>query len=150
MGWKVLFGEIRTKEDGEDENGPRFVQYSDTEVDFDDLQPEAFAAIAKDLDVGLTYWGIYRYPNETPEVLYRLVQAAAQVAGVEAPERPTTMREQKALDAMVVRTEDLGDKPVVDGFPQMPGETASGSTSTSPGTTDGLPMSSTVSPSGDS
>lgn len=133
-----MFGEIRTKEDGEDDDGnPKTVRYSDTEVDFDDLPPDAFGAMAKDVDVGLTYWGVYTFPKESPELVYRVVCAAARVAGVEEPERPTTMRQQRVLDGMLERIDDVGDQPMQNGFPRVPGNPEIGSTSGLPGDSDG-------------
>lgn len=132
MSWKVHFSD-------------------DVEVDFDDLSPDTFAAIAKELDLGLTYWGIYTYPTESPEVIYRVVAAAAAIAEQPIPDKPTTMRQQRALNDMLVRTEEIGDLPVIDGFPPVPGEAESGSTSTSPGNPDvGPPKSPDDNPSGSS
>lgn len=120
----------------------------EVDVDFDDLSPDAFASIAKEVDAGLTYWGIYMFPKESPDILYRVVEAAARHAGVEPPERPSNMREQKALDAMLEKTDDIGEQPMMDGFPPVPGETELGSSSTSPGLpTDGPEVSPENSPS---
>lgn len=130
MGWKVMFGEVRTKTDGvEDDGTPRTIRYSDTEVDFDDLPPDVFGAIAKEVDVGLTYWGVYTFPKESPEIVYRIVCAAAKVADEVVPDKPTTMRQQKVLDGMLERTVDIGERPMENGFPSVPGGTESGSSS---------------------
>jgi len=117
MGWKVNFV---ADDDGNEKS-----------VNLDDLSPETFAAIAKEVDAGLTYWGIYGFPRETPEILYRVICAAAEHLGVDAPERPTDMRGQKILDAMLEPVEDIEDQPMQDGFPKVPSETESGSSTTS-------------------
>lgn len=137
MGWKVLFGEIKTKEGPPDDDGnPTFERYSDTEVHFDDFTPGAFDAIAKDVDTTFNYMGIYAFPKETSEIAWRVVCAAAEKAGIPAPPRPETMREQRELDRMLERTPDISEQPMLDGNPPMPGKTPD-SSSTSPGNTTG-------------
>lgn len=128
MGWKIKFVA--------DDPGNEKV------VDLDDLSPDVFAAIAKEVDTPLTYWGVYRFPQQHPQILYRIVCAAAAHIGIDPPTEPQTMREEKLLDAMLEETPDIADQPVVDGFPPVPGEMESGSSSISPGLpTDGLPTS---------
>ncbi len=128
-----MFGEIQTKQDGEDENGPKIIRYSDTEVSLDDLSPDVFAAIAKAVDLDLTDSGIYFFPRESTEVAYRVVCAAAEFAGVEPPPRPTRMADAAPIKAMLEQTEDIGDLVMMEGgVPPAQSEVGSPSSSTSP------------------
>ncbi len=133
MSWKIMFGEIHTKEDGVDDEGlPRFVRYSDIEVDLHDLSPNVFSKIARDVDVGLSYWGIFMYPKEYPEAVYPVICAAAAHAQVDPPPPPATMRDLPKLNAMFEEIQDIEEQPMQDGLPKAPSETESGSSSTSP------------------
>ncbi len=113
---------------------------ADKSVDLDDLAPEVFEALADDNDA--TWFSVYLSPGATPERLYSIVCAAADHAGIDKPDKPTTMRDARALLEMIEPTEDIADRPFVDGFPQMPDAPEVGSTSGVPGDTDGLPTSS--------
>lgn len=136
MASKVMFGEVKLK-DGEDADGNKIqVRYSDQEVDLDDLTPEIFTAIAKDVDAGLTDTGIWRFPTESTEIAYRVVCAAAEHLGIDPPSRPTRMGESDAIKAMIGTTEDVADQPMMGGFPPVQ-TTGKDSSSTSPETTDG-------------
>lgn len=127
MGWKIKFVA--------DDPGNEKV------VDLDDLSPEVFDELAKD-DPDGNWWSVYAFPGAHFDRMYKVICAAAAHAGIEPPERATTMRDSERLVEMLERTPEIADQPVVDGFPQVPGEAESGSSSTSPGLpTDGLPTS---------
>lgn len=137
MSWKVLFGEIHTKEDVDDEGNPKTVRYSDTEVSLDDLSPEIFETIASEVVTNLTDSGIYLFPRDSTMIAWRVVCAAASHAGLEAPPKPTSMRDAPAIKRMLEQTEDIGDQPMMGGLPSEPSEIGLGSSSTSLGDTDG-------------
>ena len=148
MSFKVMFGEVKTKEGDLDVNGNKtIVRYSDLEVSGDDLSMDVFEAIAKDIDAGLTDSGIYKFPRESGSIAWRVVKAAAEQAGIEPPPKPTNMPEVNAIKAMIEDTEDIGDMPMMGGNPPVPGGAGSGSSSTSPGTTTGPELSPEPSPS---
>lgn len=134
--FKVMFGEVKLR-DGEDEDGNKIqVQYSDQEVDLDDLEPGVFEAIAKAVDAGLTDTGIWRFPRDSTDIAYRVVCAAAEKLGVDPPPRPTRMGDAGAIKAMIVSAEDVADQPMMGGFPPVP-TSGSDSSSTSPEPTGG-------------
>lgn len=116
MAYQVTF----EKEDGEQ-----------VVVNLDDLSPEVYDQIAKDSGSGLTYWGVYLNPRETPEILYRVLCAAAASVGIEPPDRAETMRDSLKLSALFSAAPDIEDEPMEGGFPKEPIETEIGSTSTS-------------------
>lgn len=139
MHWKVMFGEVKLR-DGENADGEKIkVLHSDQEVDLDDLLPEAFTAIAQDLNANpanLTDTGVYNVPVDSGETAYAVVVAAAKHLGIDPPPAPTRMSEVVAIKAMFAQAEDVAHQPMMGGFPP---EQASGSdsSSTSPETTDG-------------
>jgi hypothetical protein len=123
LGWKVNFA---PGDDGGEKS-----------VNLDDLSPDTFAEIAKEVDAGLTYWGVYAFPRETPEILYRVICAAAKHAQIDAPAKATNMREQRLLDGMLEQVDDIADQPHGDGLPLVPDGTESGSSTTSSDDTSG-------------
>ena len=131
MGWKVLFGEIHTKETDDD-----IVRWSDQEVDFDDLPPSAFDDLAADDPTG-NWWSVYSFPGENSQRLYKVIRFCAEHAGVTPPAPPTTMRDEAPLIRMLERTPEIADQPHRDGFPQEPDGTETGLSSISSGDTTG-------------
>lgn len=146
MSWKVMFGEIRTREGTDDKGNPTVERYSDTEVHLDDLAPEVFEAIAKEVDLGLTDSGIYRFPTESTSVAYKVICAAAKTVGIDPPAWPSRMAEANQFKTWFESTGDIGDQPMMDGFPPVSAD-GSGSSSTSPATTSGPEPSPALSPS---
>ncbi len=122
MGWQINFG-------------------ADKSVDLDDLAPEVFQQIADDED-GASWFDVYVSPGARVDRLFLLICAAADHGGVEKPEKPPTIRDEIKLIEMLERTEEIADKPFVDGFPQMPDALETGSSSGVPGDSTGLPTSS--------
>lgn len=106
-------------------------------ISLDDLNPVTFDLIANNESVGSNWWSVYTYPGESFERLYAVVCACADHAGVPHPERAQTMRDAETLVDMLKRAPNIEDQPMVDGFPPVPDETEVGSSSGSPGTTDG-------------
>jgi hypothetical protein len=123
MAWQIMF----EKEDGEK-----------VVVDLDDLSPDVFEQIAREeKDAGLSYWGVYSFPKSTPSILYAVLCAAAEHAGVSPPDRAASMRAINEQNDLFSEVPDIADQPSQDGFPQVPGETESGSSSGAPGDSDG-------------
>ncbi len=114
MAWKIVFP---------DERGV---------VEFDDLTPETFEGIA---DAEETSWyDVYSVPAKSSARFQRIVAACAVSLGIDVPEPPTNMREfNRRINDWLEQTESVEDKPMMDGFPQMPGDPESGSTSGSSG-----------------
>lgn len=129
MGWQVTFdGTRRVVPDEEREQDPFASEWEGGKVvDLDDLPPEAFDAIAA--DDGSTWWTVYLSPGAVGSRLYKVICAAAEHAGVEKPEKPSNMRESRLLIDMIERTQAIEDRPFVDGFPPVPPETETGSSS---------------------
>lgn len=103
-------------------------------VNLDDLSPDVFARIAREeKDAGLTYWGVYAFPKESPDICYKVICAAAEHAGVDPPERADTMRAMFEQNAMFSDAPDILKQPAQGGLPPVPSETEVGSSSTSLG-----------------
>ncbi len=117
MGWVANFGEKT--------------------VDFDDLSPDTFEGIAKEEKAGANWWDVYINPGGNPDRMFRVMTACAQSAGLDAPAKPTTMREANAFAQRLTKKEDISEQPVVDGFPPEPVTPANGSTSGAPESSDG-------------
>lgn len=104
------------------------------------LPPSFFSAQAK--AEGVDYWNVYYgHPAASIERFDAILDAFAAKLGIE---RPTF----EDMDSFQDFTEDpekiappvqkISDEPVFDGFPQMPGETGSSTSSSgSPGDSDG-------------
>ncbi len=107
-------------------------KFGDKTVDFDELSPEVFERIAAAEKGDANWWDAYMNPGGNPERMYRVVTELANHAGVDAPPKPTTMREANALAASITKQPDISDQPVVDGFPPEPATPANGSTSGAP------------------
>lgn len=107
-----------------------------TVVEMDDLPVDVVTAIADAESVG---WAtIYYSPAGTPARLQRVLEAMATHAGVEVPSPAETMGAFfDRYDNWLETSQPIEEKPFTDGFPPTPGEPASGSSSTSPGDTDG-------------
>lgn len=120
MAWRIHFA----ADDGEEKS-----------FDVDDLPIEFFKELAR--EEGVRFWDIGDDPGENPDRFYKIVQAAAEQLGIDPPDRPETMRAIRVMAEMFSRVPDVEEQPMMDGFPQVPGETEVGSTSTSPGDTDG-------------
>jgi len=93
------------------------------------LPPSAFAKIAKETNAGLTYKGIEMFPKEDPDVLYAVICACAEFAGVEPPPKPDTMDADEMLREMVQPIDDIKDMPAVEGFLAEVTTTENGSSS---------------------
>lgn len=113
-------------------------------VDLDDLSPAVFDKIAED-DPDGTWWGVYMLPGAHFSRAYKVICAAAEFAGVKAPDQPTTMRAAQGMVDMLDRKADLEEienQPMVDGLPKVPESQETGSSSISSDDTTGLPTSS--------
>lgn len=126
MSWQITFAPV--EEGGEEKT-----------VSLDDLAPDLFDQIAREETSGITWYGVYSFPGDSFERMYRVICAAADHAGVPRPDRAVTMRDAELLVGMVKRTPDIEDAPVVDGFPPQPDATEVGSTSGAPGDLAGPP-----------
>lgn len=150
MGWKVTFGGTLRPADElaklveTDEWASRWD--GGTVVDLDDLPPATYDEIAL-VDGTGNWWDVYMWPGATSTRLNLVLAAAAEVAGVPAPEVPANMRGVRALLLLLERTEDIAEQPMENGFPPKPDETERGSSSISSGDTDGSPPTSEPSPS---
>lgn len=122
-GWEITF----EKEDG-----------AQVKVRLGQLPPSVFAKIAKESDAGLTYKGVELFPKEDPSILYKVICAAAEFAGVDPPAEPESMDEDDVLRAMFGEIPDVSELPAVDGFLAEVPETASGSSSGPPSDSTGL------------
>lgn len=139
MGWKVTLGGTRRELTAEQALDPFETKWEGgTVVDFDDLSPETFDALAN-ADGVMSWWGIYKFPREKASMVYAVVCAAAQHADVEPPPKPTNMREHSEIADMLERTPELEDQPMVGDFPRKPDATEIGSSSGAPGDSDGSP-----------
>lgn len=143
MGFKILFGEIA---DDKDAQGVVVGRSSATEVDLDDLSPDVFEEIAA-AEPFANFWSVYNFPAQSPERMYRVICAAAAHAGIDVPDRATTMRAANAQNEMFERVEDIKDQPMEGGFPPSPDATEASSSSGAPDDTDGPPTSSGDNPS---
>lgn len=127
MGWTVKFPD-----------GPT--------VDIDDLTVDEFQTIAKDDPDG--WFSVYNFPAKTMERLDAVIEACALHAGLPSPGPSTTVREFKArFDSWLEATPDIEDEPMNDGFPPTPDAPEIGSSSGTPGASDGLSTSPEDSPS---
>jgi hypothetical protein len=122
----------------------------DHHVNLDDIPPSVYDEIASD-DPDATWWGVYTWPGGNSKRLHAVISAAAAVAGVDAPAVPATMSEAKDLLNLLDQVEDIEEKPMIDGFPQMPDAPETGSGSGVPGDSDGpKPKRTEITPSGTS
>lgn len=128
MAWEITF----------DNEGEKVV------VNLDDLSPSVFEEIAK--PELATFWAVYSYPAQTPDRLHAVISAAARHAGIEPPPKAETMRAANELNDMIGEATPIEDQPIVDGLPQVPGATESGSTSGAPGDSTGTESSADDSP----
>lgn len=118
-------------------------------VSLDDLSPDTLDRIAhEEKEAGLTFWGVYLNPRETPGILYKVICAAAAHAGIDPPAEADTMAAMFEQSAMFSEGVDIGKQPMTDGLPNPQGGTEVGSSSISPDLpTDGPPASPEESPS---
>lgn len=121
MAWQIVF----TLDNGETKT-----------ADIDDLPNEFFKEVAR--DEGARFWDVGDDPGENPDRMYRIIVACAALIGEEPPDEPKTRRDALRLAEMFKLVPNVDEQPMMDGFPQVPGETEVGSTSTSPGDMDGL------------
>lgn len=129
MGWKVTFGGTRRTLSADELEDPFASGWEGgTAVNLDELSPSVYDEIAAQ-EEGANWWQVYRSPCGSGGRMARVAAAAARHAGLEVPDAPKNMRESKALLAMFEPTEDIEDKPVLEGFPPKPPETANGSSS---------------------
>jgi len=130
MGWQITFDGTRREVTAEEREHDEYVSSWEggKVVDLDDLSPDVYDKIAEN-DPNDTWWSIYKFPGATSARLYAVVCAAAEFAGVEPPSKPANMRESKLLLQLLELTQEIEDRPTMNGFPQTPSETATGSSS---------------------
>jgi hypothetical protein len=99
-------------------------------VRVDDLLLDVLEAIAKD-DPEAERWGdISLDPFRNVNRAYAVLDALADLVGVDHVERSLSAR---ALEDMLEIVPNVDEEPMQDGYPQVPGRTEDGSSSTSPG-----------------
>lgn len=87
---------------------------------------------------GVPYWEVYiEHPAANMDRFDAILEACCERQGVELPTFDDMDEWVKFTNEQVSADVPIEDKPMVDGFPQTPGEPESGSTSTSPGDMDG-------------
>jgi hypothetical protein len=130
MGWKITFEGTERVLSAEEIIDPYVTRWEGGKVvDLDELSPDVFDKIAADENGNDSWWGVYRFPCASGARMWEVAKAAAHHGGVDAPTKPANMIEANALMAQFERTVDIQDRPVIDGFPQEPPETETGSSS---------------------
>lgn len=118
----------------------------DKTVDFDDLPPATFDALARE-EEDVSWYAVYTIPGASSARLYRVIEACAEHAGVDPPDPPDTMRDARALLDMLEMGTNVDELPVIEGFPPTPAVPGNGSTSGALGDSPGLEPSPALNPS---
>src|SRR5450631_1462555 len=102
MGWRITFGGDALPLTEAHLTDPYLSRWKEgTVVDLDDLSPDVYDTIAAEEGEGSSWWSVYRAPAATGGRLYKIVVAAAATTDVEPPAKPETMRDAKALLALI-------------------------------------------------
>lgn len=122
MGWQITFDGTERELSDEELLDPFAQRWEGGKVvNLDDLSPDVFDKIASaEEDSTDSWWGVYRFPCSVGSRMWEVAKAAAEHAGVEVPAKPANMREAQLLMRQFERTQDVAEKPMVDGFPPTP------------------------------
>lgn len=130
MGWQITFDGTRRELTPDELSDPFATHWEGGKVvDLDDLSPDVFDTLAREESGDTSWWGVYRFPCGNGGRMYAVACAAAEHAEIGVPAKPANMRESKLLLSMFEQTEDIEDKPIVNGFPQTPPAAEIGSSS---------------------